>query len=138
MQDGVFLEVSVVLLFALKVNKRYWVHFYKQNAYWAFFLLHEKNTAPYVDAIQRMKRIICHHESNNCDSSTSNSHNTTCTKRELFNINPSHNNINMKRNGCMNILEGCQNKRPLWRRLKMGMVEVCRSVRSGRPSHHWQ
>jgi hypothetical protein len=45
-----------------------------------------KKMAPHVDAIQMTRSIICHHESNNCDSSTSSSHNTTCTKRELFNI----------------------------------------------------
>jgi hypothetical protein len=77
--------VSVV---CIESQQRYWVHFYKQNAYWAFFLLHEINMAPHVDVIQMMRSIICHHESNNCDSYTSSSHNTTCTKRELFNIIP--------------------------------------------------
>jgi hypothetical protein len=31
--------IWIVLLYALKANQRYWIHFNKRSAVWAFFLL---------------------------------------------------------------------------------------------------
>jgi hypothetical protein len=42
LEDVLTIEAQViwiVLLYALKVNQRYWVHFYRRSAVWAFFLL---------------------------------------------------------------------------------------------------
>jgi hypothetical protein len=43
--------IWIMLLFALKANKRYLVFYYKRSAIWAFFLLQQKNMLLDVDAM---------------------------------------------------------------------------------------
>jgi hypothetical protein len=89
-----------VLLFALKVNQRYWIPFYKRNVVWAFFLLQQKNMLLDVVVIQMLRCIICHLESNTnqCDGFISSSHgSTTHSRKGIIQYNPSHGNISMKK-----------------------------------------
>jgi hypothetical protein len=41
LEDVLIAEAQVIwimLLYVLKVNQRYWVHFYRRSAVWGFFL----------------------------------------------------------------------------------------------------
>jgi hypothetical protein len=42
LEDVLIAEAQIIwilLLYALKVNQRYWVHFYRRNVVWVFFLV---------------------------------------------------------------------------------------------------